>query len=228
MSGSKPGHGFVRWGVLLLVVGVVLGIVGVVGAIAKAGSGLKADFRSPMIATPGVVMPHLDAGTYVVYEQTGTRSRMGPLRTTEGRGLTLTPDQVRVTAPDGTPIQVELPTVDETLTRGNLVFTGAARFVAPTAGTYRIAVATPDLRILVAPSLISSITRALPWLATVAGGAVFGLVGLVLLLIGVVYGRPRTAQPASRPLPAGGWFPDPSRQARLRWWDGQQWTDHTS
>jgi uncharacterized RDD family membrane protein YckC len=25
-----------------------------------------------------------------------------------------------------------------------------------------------------------------------------------------------------------GWHPDPHGQARLRWWDGSQWTDHTS
>lgn len=25
-----------------------------------------------------------------------------------------------------------------------------------------------------------------------------------------------------------GWYPDPSGQARLRWWDGRAWTDHTS
>ena len=24
-----------------------------------------------------------------------------------------------------------------------------------------------------------------------------------------------------------GWYPDPSHQAQLRWWDGQRWTEHT-
>jgi uncharacterized RDD family membrane protein YckC len=27
---------------------------------------------------------------------------------------------------------------------------------------------------------------------------------------------------------APGWYDDPQRQARLRWWDGSQWTAHTS
>ena len=40
--------------------------------------------------------------------------------------------------------------------------------------------------------------------------------------------------PSSAPPPSGGgeqkadWYPDPQGQARLRYWDGQRWTDHTS
>ncbi len=41
------------------------------------------------------------------------------------------------------------------------------------------------------------------------------------------YGAP--AQPAQAAQSQGaGWHPDPHGQARLRWWDGSQWTDHTS
>lgn len=29
-------------------------------------------------------------------------------------------------------------------------------------------------------------------------------------------------------LPSAAWFPDPNRQHRLRWWDGQQWTAHVA
>ena len=36
---------------------------------------------------------------------------------------------------------------------------------------------------------------------------------------------PPIATPAAAP---PGWFPDPKGEARLRWWDGQQWTDHVS
>lgn len=35
---------------------------------------------------------------------------------------------------------------------------------------------------------------------------------------------PAAAEPSAPP----GWHPDPSGQARLRWWDGSRWTDQTS
>ena len=36
------------------------------------------------------------------------------------------------------------------------------------------------------------------------------------------------AQPAQAQGPGAGWHPDPRGQARLRYWDGSQWTEHTS
>jgi uncharacterized RDD family membrane protein YckC len=52
---------------------------------------------------------------------------------------------------------------------------------------------------------------------------------------GAPYGAPPTGAPvaSSAPPPGGGdqkadWYPDPQGQARLRYWDGQRWTDHTS
>ena len=45
---------------------------------------------------------------------------------------------------------------------------------------------------------------------------------------------PTGAPTATVPPPSGGqeqkadWYPDPQGQARLRYWDGQRWTDHTS
>jgi hypothetical protein len=45
--------------------------------------------------------------------------------------------------------------------------------------------------------------------------------------------RPEAAAPPAQP-PAGGpgqpagWYPDPQGRARVRYWDGQAWTDHTA
>lgn len=45
-------------------------------------------------------------------------------------------------------------------------------------------------------------------------------------LLNAVAAQQATASvPASAP---GGWYADPHGQARLRWFDGQQWTEHTS
>ena len=45
------------------------------------------------------------------------------------------------------------------------------------------------------------------------------------------WSAPPTSAPP-QPVPAGAtradWYPDPHGQARLRYWDGQRWTDHTS
>jgi hypothetical protein len=45
-------------------------------------------------------------------------------------------------------------------------------------------------------------------------------------------GHPMPAEQPAYPQPAPayapGWHPDPHGHARLRWWDGSQWTEHTS
>lgn len=40
--------------------------------------------------------------------------------------------------------------------------------------------------------------------------------------------EPAAQEPAAAPLPPANWYPDPSGQARLRYWDGSRWTDHTA
>jgi uncharacterized RDD family membrane protein YckC len=39
---------------------------------------------------------------------------------------------------------------------------------------------------------------------------------------------PQPPAPAAAPMPPANWYPDPSGQARLRYWDGARWTDHTA
>jgi uncharacterized RDD family membrane protein YckC len=38
--------------------------------------------------------------------------------------------------------------------------------------------------------------------------------------------QPQPVQPSGSPAP--GWYDDPQREARLRYWDGSSWTSHTS
>jgi uncharacterized RDD family membrane protein YckC len=52
-----------------------------------------------------------------------------------------------------------------------------------------------------------------------AAGQPIQIVGRAQVPVGVgAYGQPQQAD----------WYPDPHGQARLRYWDGQRWTDHTS
>lgn len=41
------------------------------------------------------------------------------------------------------------------------------------------------------------------------------------------YGQPMPQPPMPPPAMATGWYPDPRRQARLRWFDGTEWTPST-
>ena len=62
-----------------------------------------------------------------------------------------------------------------------------------------------------------------------------GQVFFYVLLVGAIAGgivytvrrerRAKRAAPLS--VPPAGWHPDPYGQARLRWWDGARWTEHT-
>lgn len=40
--------------------------------------------------------------------------------------------------------------------------------------------------------------------------------------------QPPPSQPPPQQNPPADWYPDPHGQARLRWWDGNQWTDQTA
>jgi uncharacterized RDD family membrane protein YckC len=40
--------------------------------------------------------------------------------------------------------------------------------------------------------------------------------------------QPQQAQPQPQQAHKADWYPDPQGQARLRYWDGQRWTEHTS
>jgi hypothetical protein len=40
--------------------------------------------------------------------------------------------------------------------------------------------------------------------------------------------RPADGESAPPPLPPGDWYEDPRHVARLRYWDGAQWTEHTA
>jgi hypothetical protein len=165
----------------------------------------------------------LEKGPYLVYEQTGHSAPGDSWGMRPGRALTVHPGDVSVTATDGTHVPVgPITGLTETITRGSLQYTGAARFDVLRHGTYVVDVTTPHTRVIVAPSITSGFRGTLKWIALGGLSGVLFLIGVVLLIVGIVKSRrsPATATPA-------GWYQDPQGHASWRWWDGNAWTDRT-
>jgi hypothetical protein len=222
-----------------MIVGVLLAIAGGAFFVGTAGSKVIETFTAPVRATPADFTIDLDEGTYVVYEQTGSSRGSGPVTTTQGGPVTITPSAIDVVSASGASVPVEAMSLTETIDRNGQTFTGAARFSVVEPGPHRISVLGNGRPIIVAPSVAGSFGSAVGWLALVGIGGLVALIGLVLLIVGFVRGRhpvrvavtpSGSAAPTVVPsvVTPPGWFADPKGEARLRWWDGQQWTDNIS
>ncbi|MFL5821712.1 MAG: DUF2510 domain-containing protein [Solirubrobacteraceae bacterium] len=219
-------------GGLVGVVGLALGVVLITLSVSGIAMQLK---RLERIPVPGQRVLTLAAGKHAVYvESSEDKPAAGAVRV-----------KVRETS-TGRPLALARYGSSFTYTSGHRSGLAAYTFVAARRGRYRIAASGPavrDLNVVVGPPLGRSLFRTI---TGALGG--FGLLFLGPLAGGVIAlitaGRRRrfdheaamaasgapTSAPdaAATPLPPGGWYPDPSGQARLRWWDGQRWTEHTS
>src|ERR1700738_2952362 len=134
---KKPGPSL-RLALALSIVGVLVALpptaMIAIRAVRTIGS-------SPM-STPGVSHRHLSAGTWFVFQRTGT--------TTGGRGFTIShndaptlqPTDVTVTGPDGIDRPVRFVTVNERITRGSGIYTAVVQFTTTSAGNYLVRVLT--------------------------------------------------------------------------------------
>ena len=74
----KARRPLVWWGLGLLIVGVLLGVVGGAMFVGSAGADVIRAFTAPIRDTPLDATIDLDEGTYVIYEQTGMGRGNGP------------------------------------------------------------------------------------------------------------------------------------------------------
>ena len=195
----KARRPLVWWGLGLLIVGALLGVVGGAMFVGSAGADVIRAFTAPVRDTPLDATIDLDEGTYVIYEQTSMGRGNGLFPGGGGRGVTISPDAVTVLSPSGESLPVETTSLDETIDRNDSTFSGAVRFTVDDPGVHRVSVEGLGQQVIVAPSIASSFGNALAWLAGVALGALLAVIGLVLLIVGLVRGR----RPAVAPAPAG-------------------------
>lgn len=204
-------------------------------AVGAAGSVSDA-LTSPVLSVPGTRTLRLERSEYAVYELNGSQTRRGDVTAVQRHSITITPDQVTVTGPDGTPLPLGGPGGgSQNITRGEQIFTAAVFFDVPAAGDYRVAI-TPDQagQVIVAKTLGAAFAGKGRWAIGLLASIPGILIGIVLLIVGVVLRyRSRPGRVVVAPVqawpgpPAPGWYPDRTAAGRSRYWDGRQWTDHT-
>jgi hypothetical protein len=209
----------------ILVLGLLLAVPAGVTLVVRSVRALGA----PSMAAPTVARRSLSPGTWVVFERTGTRSGFGGVTVSRTGSPVLAPADVTVTGQDGTEVPVGFVTTDQTITRGTAIYTGVLQFSVPSAGSYTIAVQGPAVQVIVTRSLPESLGGVLPMFGVTVLGGVLVLAGLIWLVVSSVrVGRVPAYAVAGMATTPPGWYPDPSGQARLRWWDGARWTEHSA
>jgi hypothetical protein len=206
-------------GLMVLLAGLAVGVVGVVVVIFLAGPALKGGLVGPTYTTPFSRQVHLERGTYVVFERTGTE-RGGPgLKFTSNSGTSLLPDDVRVTDASGRSVPTDAISANETLNRNGAIYTGSVRFDSPERGDYVVTIdAAAGTTIVLAQDLGSVFAKALPGIALGGVGGIAVVVGAVMMIV-----RTRRGNPGVAATVPAGWYPDPYQPGAMRWWTGTEW-----
>lgn len=168
-----------RVGWWLVCVGFLGAALGSVLALMAAGPTFDATFGDDPCSTPCTRVLQLDPGYHLVYEQIGeaTYGRLSPMTVSPAK---IAPKDVSVTSPTGRALRMSKPLTTETLDRNPFRFGGVVAFRVQNSGPHRVAVDAPaETRVMVAPDLIETMTRASP------GVGVVLLFGIVPLSLGV-------------------------------------------
>lgn len=234
---TRPGRAAKLAGVVLLVIGMVLGGLGVSLAVPKVSGAIVDSLSAPVFTTPGDAQVRIKrAGNYLIMQGTSYRSSS----VTSASGAAVTPGDAALLGPDGRELTLTPTSGNSRVTRDSAEFFDILKFHAPSAGYYRLSVFEPSgVPLIVVPALSDSFRRAAPWIGVALAGGLFGLAGVVLLIVGFTraarvknqpppapawlaagYGTSGAAAPGAR---APGWYPDPSRPGPMQWWDGTRW-----
>ncbi len=246
-------------GAVLMAFSLVVGLVLVGSLVSRFSHVITNTFLATPLTAPVDTSVYLTQGEWAIYVADGgvpvganvqaalvTRSNAAAAAAL----LTgLTTFDVAVTGPDGRQVVLHDATSgsNQQITRGSNSFTAQLKFMAPSAGSYRVVIAGNDGTAFIFAPTFAGIVSMFPGgrIAGVLGCGLLFVFGLLLLIIGAVRGRrpavataaPQALQwpvdpiaPASQgpvQLPPAGWYPDPTRSATWRYWDGQVWTAHT-
>ena len=186
-----------RVGWLLIAVSLVCGIIAAIMLVSAVGPSLKDALVRHPCATPCSEVLDLDAGNYLVFEEIGHSSSVGPLSTTTQAPTTIAPADVAVTSSTGRALEMAEAGSSETINRDGAIYRDVVSFHVPEAGAYRVVVDAPQVtQVLVAPGIGQTFLKALPGLGVLGMALTLGLTGLVLVTLAWI--RRRTAEQSTR------------------------------
>lgn len=182
---------------------LALGVAVASGGFSVAASRFVQMIDGPVVAVPGVFRWHLETGTWLISQRTGTTVNAGSLNYTKNNIPTIVPGQVYVLGPGGQQLFDTPTTFSFTITRGSAIYTGAVEFVVRTPGIYTVSIQSSRAgQITITPSL-GQIVDNIIWFATAGvAGILVGIFGLILLIVGIVR-RGRANRPPPHPDPSG-------------------------
>lgn len=173
-----------RTGWTLIGLGLACGVAAGFLLVATVGPAVQDLFLSDPCATPCDRDFELREGHYLVFEQLGRSTSIGPYSSTTIDAPTITPADVTLTSSAGEPLVATDLNTTQTIDRNGTIYRGVAGFDVPSEGTYRLSIDVPDQsRVVLAPGLGQTFLRAIPGLLTAGLGSMALLAGFVVLLI---------------------------------------------
>ena len=217
---SNPATGVTtkRVGLAMVVVGALVLIACVATIAIRIGPAVVNGITGRSYATPMDQVVTLSHGKWVVFERTGSQSGGGGVTFTQNGAVTLSPDDVEVTDPDGNPVVTSFTTSNETINRNGAIYTGAVSFEANVHGDYRVRISATGDQVLLSRDLGSLFGSVLGFFLTAVGAGLLLVAGIVVLIVSAT--RRRRRRPT---LPPPGWYPNPQVPGQVLWWNGQQW-----